>query len=95
MILLATIAIWYMLLRWSIRHIHSTYDGFIFSRHFKNGDRVIWRGWYATVIDCKTVDCVIRRDYKGLLGIRAGTGARQIAVGIPSSARAPLILRSK
>jgi hypothetical protein len=65
MIMLAAIIILVMYERWAIRHLHTTYAR-PYIGVFRVGQIVYHLGVKATVIDCKTVDMVIRRHLVGL-----------------------------
>jgi len=67
MIILIIVIIWYILLKWSVRHIHTDYTHPTYCSYIKNGDIVYWRGCRCTAIDVKTVDLVLRRHLIGLL----------------------------
>ena len=62
MITLTFLICWVMLIRWQVRHLH--FQNFL---DYKYGERIIWRGYHATVIDVKATDMVIRRDLIGLV----------------------------
>jgi hypothetical protein len=65
MILLTALIALVMYERWAIVHLYTTYADY-YNAHFKNGDIVYHLGVRATVIDCKTVDLVIRWHISGL-----------------------------
>lgn len=73
MILLAIVIIWIMLTKWQIRHLHTVYENDYISK-YKVGQRVLHHGVWATIIDLKTVDMVIRRDLSGLVLPRIANG---------------------
>lgn len=66
MIILAVLIVFFMYQRWSIVHLHTSGDR-QYVNIFKNGDIVYDLGVKSTVIDCKTVDMVIRRHLSGLI----------------------------